>query len=332
MSANIPDFRLTLEGRDLRGAVFGTAAELLDITARVRPRLIGLTLTEKRGDEADQLDITLDDSDGKLEMPKPGAVLRLQLGWRQGRDVTAGLVDKGSFKVDEVEHGGPPDQIRITARSADFTSDLKARREKSWHDTTLGAVVSEIAGRNGLQPRCPAALASIPLASVVQSRESDMALLRRLGREYDAVATIKAGALIVMPIGAGETPTGKPLAEITLRRRDGDRHSYRLAKRDDGEGVTASWHDRKAARRQRDVYSADHPNGEDRDPQARRPGNRSSHLLPLLRHPLRRCSTGVAAIRAGQRFAGIEHNPTYFKNAVERISAAVDQFAQGKAS
>ncbi|HEY0624658.1 contractile injection system protein, VgrG/Pvc8 family [Sphingomonas sp.] len=249
MSANIPDFRLTLGGQDLRGAIFNAAAELLDITAKVRPRLISLTLTEKRGDEADQLEITLDDADGKLEMPKAGAVLKLQLGWAQGRDVTPGLVDKGSFKVDEVEHSGPPDQVRITARSADFTSELKARREKSWHDTTLGAIVNEIAGRNGLQGRCAAALASIQLKSFVQSRESDMALMRRLGREHDAVATIKGGSLILVPIGQGETATGKPLAEVTLRRRDGDRHSYRLAKRDDSTGATASWHDRKAAKK-----------------------------------------------------------------------------------
>lgn len=249
MSANIPDFRLTLGGQDLRGSIFDAAAELVDITAKVRPRLLSLTLTEKRGDEADQLDITLDDTDGKLEMPKAGAVLTLQLGWAQGRDVTPGLVDKGSFKVDEIEHSGPPDQVRITARSADFTSDLKARREKSWHDTTLGAIVNEIAGRNGLQGRCAPALASIQLRAVVQSRESDMALMRRLGREHDAVATIKGGSLILAPIGQGQSGSGKPLAEVSLRRRDGDRHSYRLAKRDDSDGATASWHDRKAAKK-----------------------------------------------------------------------------------
>lgn len=258
MSANVPDFRLTVGGQDLRGAIFDPAADPLDITAKVRPRLISLILTEKRGDEADQLEITLDDTDGKLGLPKAGAVLRLQLGWAKGRDVEPGLVDKGSFKVDEVEHSGPPDQIRITARSADFTSNLKARREKSWHDTTVGAIVQEVAGRNGLQPRCAAALASIQLKSVVQSRESDMALLRRLGREYDAVATIKAGALIFSPIGSGESATGKPLAEVTLHRRDGDRHSWHLAKRDDAEGVTASWHDRKeATKKQVTVGKAD---------------------------------------------------------------------------
>ncbi|KQR83483.1 DNA-methyltransferase [Sphingomonas sp. Leaf343] len=35
-------------------------------------------------------------------------------------------------------------------------------------------------------------------------------------------------------------------------------------------------------------------------------------------------STGVAAIAAGKRFTGIEHNPTYFETAVRRITAAVE--------
>ena len=34
-------------------------------------------------------------------------------------------------------------------------------------------------------------------------------------------------------------------------------------------------------------------------------------------------STGVAAIRAGKRFTGIEHNPLHFATAVRRITAAV---------
>ena len=34
-------------------------------------------------------------------------------------------------------------------------------------------------------------------------------------------------------------------------------------------------------------------------------------------------STGVAAIRAGKRFTGIEHNPTHFETACQRIAAAV---------
>lgn len=257
--SNIPDFRLTIGGTDMRGTLFDGAAKLLDITAKVRPRLVSIGLSEKRGEEADQLDIVLDDTDGKLDLPPEGATLQLQLGWKKGSDVTPGLVDKGRFIVDEVSHSGPPDQVTIRARAADFAGDIKTRREKSYHDTTLGAIVAQIAGRLNLKPQCAPALAGIAVRSKAQSRESDMAFMRRLGREHHAVATIKAGALILSPIGAGKTASGKALPAITIRRRDGDTHQFTRQKRDDVPGVQATWHDRKEGKRR--TFTAGETNG-----------------------------------------------------------------------
>ena len=62
---------------------------------------MNLTLSESRGEEADKLDITLDDSDGRLPMPGKGSKIALKLGW-----AGHGLVDKGTYEVDEVEHQG----------------------------------------------------------------------------------------------------------------------------------------------------------------------------------------------------------------------------------
>ena len=239
-----PDFRITLDGKDL--------------SPQIRPRLISLTITEKRGGDADQLDLVLDDSDGRLALPPEGAVLTVELGWKAGTGVAIGLVDKGRFKVDGVEHSGPPDAVVIKASAADFASSLTTRREQSWHATTIGAVVKAVAGRNKLEARCAPSLASVAVKAMSQERESDIAFLRRMGREHDAVATIKAGCLIFAPIGAGITATGKPLPGITIRRRDGDRHSYRVDKREAAGKVVAEWHDRKGARKKKvEVGSGD---------------------------------------------------------------------------
>lgn len=232
---NIPDWRVTLEGED--------------ITSRMRPRLVSLSLSEKRGDEADQLDIVLSDADGRLAIPKEGAVLKLQLGWLQGDDVRVGLIDKGSFKVDDVSHSGPPDEITIRARAADFTSEIRNRGSRSWKNTTLGKVLQDLAGRNGLTARIAPVLASIALPTISQSRESDIAFLRRLGREHDAVATIKDKHLIFAPKGAGQTSTGQMMPALAITRSSGDRHAWSRQKRDGQEGVTATWHDKKAAKR-----------------------------------------------------------------------------------
>lgn len=235
MAVNVPAWRVTLDGRDL--------------TPAIAPRLASLSLSEKRGDEADQLDIVLNDHDGALAIPPEGAVLRVEIGWKSGADVVAGLVDKGAFKVDEVTHSGPPDQLRITARAADFTSKIRNRREQSWKDTTLGAVLGDVAKRNGLRLTVAADLGAVALKAATQSRESDIAFLRRLGRENDAVATIKAGALIFTRKGSGKTASGKALPSLTVTRRVGDGHSWTRQKRDGQAGVSASWHDRGAAKR-----------------------------------------------------------------------------------
>lgn len=251
--ANIADFRVEVDGRDITELLKGGEPDSRpEASKRKRKLLQELTLTDKRAGEADQLDLVIDDCTGQVALPRLGATIRVWLGWLQGSDVTPGLHDKGTYTVDEVEHSGAPDRITIRARSADFTSEIRTRRERSWHNTTLGAIVADIAKRNGLQVRCAPDLAAIAIPTLVQSREGDIALLRRLGREHDAVATVKNGTVLFGRKGSGATASGKPLPGLTLRRRDGDRHAYKVEKRDEAEGVIASYHDRRAGHK-RDV-------------------------------------------------------------------------------
>jgi len=103
-----PRWKVTLDGRDL--------------TATLRPFLIDLSISSCREDAADQLDIRLDDSDGKLAIPPRKAVLRVWLGWSD-----TGLVDKGSFTVDEVQHSGAPDVLTLIATACRDHERLRDR-------------------------------------------------------------------------------------------------------------------------------------------------------------------------------------------------------------
>ncbi len=246
-AANIADYRVTVDGRDLTPRLKGAVREG---TRAPRPRLVGVRLSEKRGGDADQLELTLDDSDGALAIPPPGATIAVQLGWASGTDVSVGLVDKGRFVIDAIEHSGPPDQLVIRAHAADLTGALRTRREHGWRGTTLGTIVREVAARNRLRARVAPALAGIAVPALAQTRESDMALLRRLGRAHDATATVKAGTLIFAPIGAGVTATGAAIPALVITRRDGDRHSFSIEQRDEADAVAAAWHDRRHAKQQ----------------------------------------------------------------------------------
>lgn len=217
-----PDFQLRVNAKD--------------ITTSVRDRLISLTLTDSRGFEADQLDIELDDADGQLAMPARGAEVSLFLGWK-GQALTG----KGSFTVDEVEHHGAPDTLTIRARSADFRGSLNSRREVSYHDTTLGQIVSQIAARNKLEPMLADGFAGIAVAHLDQTQETDAKFLTRLATLYGAVAAIKAGRLLFIRPGGGVTAGGKPIPQVTITRQDGDRHTFSIADRGAYTGVSASW-------------------------------------------------------------------------------------------
>lgn len=215
-----------------------------DLTARIKPRLLDLTLTEARGGEADQIELRIHDHDGRMALPRRGVELSVAIGW-----VDAGLIEKGTFRVDEAEHSGAPDIITIRARSADLSHPMRTRRERSWHRVTLGDVVRTLAGEHGLQARIAPALAGIAIAHLDQTGESDVHLLTRLGRRYDAVATVKAGSLLFMPIGSGTTASGTPLPSALITRGDGDKHRYSLADRDTYSGVRAYWNNTPGANR-----------------------------------------------------------------------------------
>lgn len=191
---------------------------------------------DNRGFEADQLGIELDDTDGLVALSIRSAVLSLYLGWKG-----FSLVSKGRFTVDEVEHRGAPDTVTIRARSADFRGTLNSRREESWHDSTLGAIVSAIAERNKLTASVTDSLAGIQIQHIDQSQESDAVFLSRLAERNGGAVSVKAGKLLMLRAGRGTTASGKAIPQITIQRSDGDRHQFAIVDRGAYTGVTAKW-------------------------------------------------------------------------------------------
>lgn len=213
-----------------------------DITATLQGRLIGLTLTDNRGFEADQVDVEIDDADGRIDLPIRKAGLRVWLGWQ-----ATGLVYKGSYVVDEIEHAGAPDTLTVRARSADLRTGLTTQRERSWHNFTVGEIVGAIAGENGLTAAVDAGLTAQNITHIDQTNESAVNFLTRLAGQFDAIATVKDGRLLFMRAAGGRTVSGKPIPAVTLTRAEGDRHRFSIADRQSVSGVRAQYHDIKAA-------------------------------------------------------------------------------------
>ena len=226
-----PSYQLVVDGRD--------------ITPTVQARLVSLSLRMARSGEADQLDLVLDDSDGKLQIPEVGAKVSLRLGYTRG----GSMADMGDFVVDEVGHDGAPDKLSLTARSANMRGKLRSRASKSWHRKTLGDVVGDLAKRNDLQLSIEPTLAAKAVAHIDQTNESDINFLTRLAKLHDAVATIKKEKLLFFPIGTAANAKGQALPTTTITRQSGDQHSWRTNARNSYSGVRAYWYDKGSAKK-----------------------------------------------------------------------------------
>lgn len=222
-----------------------------DLTDTINPRLISASISEKREDEADQLDIVLHDGDGRMEIPRPGAVLTVSMGWERGTGLPQGLVAKGTFKVDEARWAGPPDTITIRARSADFTDAFRIRKERGFVGKTVAQVLNAVAADNGLKPAIDATLGARMIPALGPGAKSDAALLRALGKRFDAVATVKNGSLIFAPIGSGKATGGSALPAETIPRAATSSVEYERVERENYGGVVAIWHDKKSGQRKK---------------------------------------------------------------------------------
>ncbi len=220
--------------------LFQLTVEGVDRTLQVEQRLISLSMTDKRGTEADELSLTLSDQDGALPLPTEGNKIQLWLAMPE----TGDMIDKGTFTIDQAEHSGTPDQLQIRAKSADFKSSLKVKRSDSYHQHKLGEIASSVAKRHDLILAIDKSSAALMIDHIDQHRESDINLLTRLCDDNDLMCTIKAGRLIIKPMANSKAPSGTALGEATITRASGDQHRYSLADRtSDYEETTSSYHD-----------------------------------------------------------------------------------------
>ncbi|WP_336943340.1 contractile injection system protein, VgrG/Pvc8 family [Acinetobacter modestus] len=210
------------------------------LDALITSRIMNISLTDNRADEADQLNITLDDHDGALELPKRGVKINCKLGWR-GQN----LIDKGDFTVDGIEWGGPADTLTIRASSANFRSDIKTAKSKSFHGKSLGEIAKSIANAHKLKLNINKDLAKIQIQHVDQTNESDLNFIRRLAKQNGAEMTVKKDQLIIFKAGSGLTGSGRNLQTIYITKSMGDQYRYAEEDRDsDHTGVAAKYQDK----------------------------------------------------------------------------------------
>ncbi|QAU22900.1 phage late control D family protein [Dyella sp. M7H15-1] len=234
----MPAFRVTANGQD--------------ITDTIRARFVSLSLNDATGVEGDSLELVLDDSQPAwpVRIPPTGAELEVWLGY----DDTVRRM--GLYVCDGVTLRGWPGEMVLQAHAAPWDgtpkgkSDLQSQKTRSWPDnTTLGDMVTLMAGEHGLESAVSPSLAEVKLPHTDQTDESDINLLLRLAKRYDAIAKPAGGRLIFAKRGESKSVTGIELPRIVLTPGDIDQWEMSQTTRESPGTVVAYYHLTRAAER-----------------------------------------------------------------------------------
>lgn len=231
---------------------FSLVANDKDVTAVIASRFIGLTYTDETGESSDTLEIELADHlpDNPIQKPAKGAELQLAIGY-DGNNTRMGL-----FVVDEIRLGGPPDHMIICARAAVYAetpkgkTDFQTQKTRTWKNgTKIGDMVAKIAKEHGMTSTVSAALATVQLPHIQQDAESDINMLLRIGKRYDAIAKPVGGKLIFAKRGDAQTAGGIQLPTVTVNKRDVSHWDYIEASRESAGTVAAYYHAKHQGKR-----------------------------------------------------------------------------------
>lgn len=179
-----------------------------DITSDIKPYFLSLTYTDNEADEADDLQIVLQDQGGLwLEdwlsnVVEAAAAAKLKISasilrknWMSdGRDDT---LPCGSFELDSITASGPPSIVTIKATALPFGADIRqTKKSKAWESYALSGIAGELAGNAGMRLLYEAAEDPF-YKRVEQLKTSDIFFLSRLC--HDAGISLKAtGSQLVL--------------------------------------------------------------------------------------------------------------------------------------
>ncbi|KAF0205489.1 MAG: bacteriophage regulatory [Gallionellaceae bacterium] len=188
--------------------VFKVVMNGKDVTAVLSPYLLSVKYTDFEEGEADTLDITVEDTDGKFRgpwYPVKGQTLEMEFGY-DGQQ----LHKTGLFEIDDIVGQGPPDVVVIRGIAAGVKHQFRTRQGKAYDNTTLAAIAQQVARR--LKLKLVGKVEPIQIARVTQINETDLTFLRRLSGEYGYAFSVK-GAMMVF-VKRTDLRNSKPILSI----------------------------------------------------------------------------------------------------------------------
>ena len=179
--AKKPTFRITYEGQD--------------ITEDLTEYVLSISYTDNTEGESDELQLTLDDSDGNWRgawEPQKGDKIKAEIGYDNA------LIPCGTFTVDELRFSMPPAEMNIRALAAGIGSPMRTKTSSAFEEQTLEDIAQKIADKHQLT--IEGEIPNIQFTRVTQLRETDLAFLKRISKDFGVLFSVRDDKLVFTSI------------------------------------------------------------------------------------------------------------------------------------
>lgn len=212
-----------------------------DVTNDINDRLISMSFTDVEDGGADDLELMLEDREGKVvdewltkeinrrAKANKGKADKVEIvptiyqkNWNgDGKDISLRC---GKFALDDITVKGPPNTVMLKASAADFSAGgRKTKRTHAWEKTTLKKIANTIGKRDGYSVMYLTDK-SISYKRVEQTKKSDIAFLQNLCTRAGFSMKITNATIVIFEQAAYEAKT-----EVrTIKKGDGSYSSYQL--------------------------------------------------------------------------------------------------------
>lgn len=189
----------------MRRAIFDVTVAGTNITTALLPILISMSITDNAGTQSDSASIEIDDTGGRIILPRPKALVRIALGWSGAsvREVFVGTVD-GARSSGSRNAGRT---LSIQAMGVDTTGRAKEGQQRHFDGQTVEAILRAAGEPAGItEVDVDPALASIVLPYIDMRDESFLHLGQRLARDLGGGFRIQGNRATLARRAGGYTP------------------------------------------------------------------------------------------------------------------------------
>lgn len=172
-----------------------------NVTSAFAPILLDLTVTDKAGTHSDTASIKVDDTDGRVRMPRVGDPVVILLAY-----TTEGMGRVFEGTVDETRADGSRSSgrtVTITAKGLDTTKKAKEPQRRHFDDQDVQSVLDAAGSECGITVECRDGLGALKRKYLDMRDESFVHLGERIAREVGGNFKIKGNRATLTKRNAG---------------------------------------------------------------------------------------------------------------------------------